>query len=95
MQIHWTLAALHDLDTSLAYIAQEDSTAAQNVAASLKNAAASLAHFPHRGRIGFVEGTREFLVPKLHYFLVYHVQNERIEILRLLHFSQKWPRFVQ
>ena len=95
MRIRWTLEALKDLDEAVGYIAAEDGNTAKEVAVAIKVAAKSLARLPNRGRLGFVEGTRELLVPNLPYFFVFSIQNEQVEILRLIHFSRKWPRFVQ
>jgi plasmid stabilization system protein ParE len=95
MRVRWTLEALKDLDEALGYIAMEDANTAKDIAIAIKAAAKSLARLPNRGRPGFIEGTRELLVPNLPYFIVFLVHNEQVEILRLMHFSRKWPRLVQ
>lgn len=83
---------MRDLDEALAYIAEDDKDTAGDTAVAVKAAAKSLARLPNRGRPGFVEGTRELLVPNLPYFFVFWVQEEQVEILRFMHFSRKWPR---
>jgi len=95
VRVTWTHEALKDLDEALAYIADDDGDAARDIALAIKAAAKSLVNLPHRGRPGFVEGTRELLVPTLPHFFVFWVRNEQVEILRLMHFSRKWPRLVQ
>jgi toxin ParE1/3/4 len=92
MRVRWTLEALKDLDEAVGYIALEDMNTARGIAIAIKAAAKSLAKMPNRGRPGFIEGTRELLVPNLPYFFVFLVQNEQVEMLRLMHFSRKWPR---
>jgi len=92
MRVRWTCEALRDLDEALAYIAEEDQDTARDMAVAVKAAAKSLARLPNRGRPGFVEGTRELLVPNLPYFFVFWVQEEQVEILRFMHFLRKWPR---
>jgi plasmid stabilization system protein ParE len=52
--------------------------------------AALLTRFPEIGRSGRVPGTREFLAHR-HYFLIYRVHGDQIQILRLLHTSRQWP----
>ena len=95
MQVRWTFEALKDLDEAVAYITEfEDRDTAREIACTIKAAAKRLAHLPNRGRLGLVEGTRELLVPDLPYFFVFWIQQERVEILRLMHFSRKWPRLV-
>ena len=93
MRVTWTHEALKDLGEALAHIAEDDRDTARNVAVAIKAAAKSLGKLPNRGRPGFVEGTRELLVPNLPYFFVFWVQGEQVAILRLMHFSRKWPRF--
>ena len=95
MLVKWTPEALKDLDETIGYIAMEDKGTAKNIAIAIKAAAKSLAKLPNRGRPGLVEGTRELLVPHLPYFFVFLVQDEQVQILRLMHFSRKWPRDVQ
>jgi len=95
MRVRWTLAALNDLDEAVGYIAIDDKDTARDIAIAIKSAAKSLAKLPNRGRPGLVEGARELLVPNLPYFFVFLIQNEQVEILRLMHFARKWPRIVQ
>lgn len=95
MRVKWTCEALKDLDETVAYIAEDDRDAARSVAKAIKAAARNLATLPNRGRPGFVADTRELLVPNLPYFLVFWIQEEQVEILRLMHFSRKWPRLIQ
>ena len=96
MRERWTLEALKDLDEAVAYIAEfEDRDTAKEIAVAIKVAAQSLGKLPNRGRPGLIDGTRELLVPDLPYFFVFWIQQKQVEILRLMHFSQKWPRLVQ
>ena len=48
--------------------------------------------FPHRGRPGKKEGTRELLMPSLPYVIIYQVRGDTVHIARILHSSQEWPR---
>lgn len=94
MRVKWTRKAGQDINEAITYIAQDDQEAAKKVASIIRIAGESLLSLSNRGRPGFVEGTRELLIPNIPYFLVYWMQNNNIEILRVLHFSQKWPRLV-
>jgi len=95
MRLRWTLEALKDLEEIVGYVAQEDAQAAQAIAVAIKAASQSLEKFPRRGRPGFVEGTRELLIPRLPHFFVYRVHDGQVQILRILHHAQKWPRMMQ
>jgi toxin ParE1/3/4 len=51
----------------------------------------SLKHWPHRGRPGREEGTREILFQPLPYVAVYRVMEPTIEILHIYHAAQDRP----
>jgi toxin ParE1/3/4 len=51
----------------------------------------SLREWPHRGRVGREEGTREILFPPLPYIAVYRVKDQSIEVLRVYHGAQDRP----
>ena len=46
---------------------------------------------PYSGRIGRVDGTREAVVPRTAYILVYRVSEQAIEILGIWHGARLWP----
>ena len=51
----------------------------------------ALKKWPHRGRVGREEGTREFLFSPLPYVVVYRLTGRSIEVLRVFHTSQDRP----
>jgi toxin ParE1/3/4 len=51
-----------------------------------------LAEFPTLGREGRVPGTRELVINRSPFVLVFRMRNQQIEIIRLLHGAQMWPR---
>ena len=63
MKVHWSPTAVSDLQSIRDYIAQDSPTAAQKVAANIKEATGRLANFPLSGRMGRVPGTRELVLP--------------------------------
>jgi len=58
------------------------------------NAARSLKRFPHRGRIGQHEGTRELVMIPMPYIIVYSVEQEIVHILRIIHAARDRRRIV-
>jgi len=54
-------------------------------------AAQSLRKMPYRGRYGRIGDTRELVLPRLPYILVYQPFAERVLILNVIHAAQKWP----
>ena len=91
MRIIWTPPALRDLAAVRAYLAQFNPDAAQRQITLIVKAASALTQFPNIGRPGRRAGTRELVVSHTPYLLPYRLNADRIEILRVLHASQRWP----
>ena len=73
------------------YIREFNPVAAQKTVACIEAAAKNLARFPEMGPPGEVPGTRELVIPRLPYFVVYRLRGDAVQILRVLHDKQKWP----
>ena len=56
-------------------------------------ACGSLSKFPYLdlGRNGRIPGSRELVFSGLPYVVVYHLQGEVVELLRIYHGAQDWP----
>ena len=91
MQIRWSTAAAQDLFRIVEYIHRENAPAAQRVAKTIYENVGSLSSFPHRGRLGRVEGTRELPVPSLPFLVVYRVTQDAVEIAGVIHGAQGLP----
>jgi toxin ParE1/3/4 len=90
LKLQWTRPALNDLIEAQTYIAQDNPQAAQAVAQRLWDAAQSLTDHPQIGRPGHVADTREWVVRRTPYLIVYRVRAETLEILRLWHTKRDW-----
>ncbi|MEC9357039.1 MAG: type II toxin-antitoxin system RelE/ParE family toxin [Pseudomonadota bacterium] len=90
MRLEWTRLALQDFNEAQDYIAQDNPLAAQAVAQRIADAARRLLEDPEIGRTGQVAGTRECLVTRTSHLLVYRVNGDVIEILRVWHSRQDW-----
>jgi toxin ParE1/3/4 len=91
MQVRWSTAASQDLFQIIEYIRRENAAAAQRVAKTIYENVSSLGLFPHRGRLGRVEGTRELPVPSLPFLVIYRVTQEAVEVAGVIHGAQRWP----
>jgi addiction module RelE/StbE family toxin len=91
MQIRWSSAAAQDLFRIIEYILRENSPAARRVANTIYKSIGSLSSFPHRGRTGRLEGTRELPIPSLPFLVVYRVAEDTVEIAGVIHGAQRWP----
>jgi len=87
--VRWSAPATADLFRIIAYIAEQNSIAAQQVAEALLLAGDSLAIFLRRGRNGSA-GTRELATVRP-YVVVYEVVSDRVLILRIWHAAQDRP----
>ncbi len=92
MQVVWLNKALRNLDEIAAYIAQENPKSAADVMDLIIEQVNQLAMQPAMGRPGRVVGTRELVISNTHYLVPYRIKNNRVEVLRVFHTSQKPPK---
>lgn len=90
-RIRWSPAAADDLEGIGAYLREHHPAYLQSTVEKLYNAAKSLKQFPNRGRSGKLAGTRELVLKPLPYIVVYRVEPEVVNILRIMHTSPDWP----
>jgi toxin ParE1/3/4 len=93
MQVRWSPAAFDDLEGIVNYIRSENPAAAQRVAQMIYDRAGEIGRFPHQGRRGRVEATRELPLPPLSFIVVYRVLEHAgaVEIVNVIHGAQRWP----
>jgi plasmid stabilization system protein ParE len=91
MKIRLMKAAIRDLRETRAYIATDDSRAAQKVMFRLEKAIALIGEQPQIGRPIPEQSAREWSVPGLPYVIAYRVLDGVIEIVRIHHTSRKRP----
>lgn len=94
MRLRWFSEAISDLIDVQAYIVKDSPEVARTVAHRIKKSAELLKIHPFLGRTGRVEGTREIVIPGLPYIIIYRVQHDAIEILRVFHAARKWPEKI-
>lgn len=87
----WLKRALNDRDAQLDYIAHDNPLAAVAQGDRVEDQVDQLLQHPNMGRPGRKQGTRELVISRTPFIVVYRNKGKRIELLRLLHGSQKWP----
>jgi addiction module RelE/StbE family toxin len=94
VKLEWLCFALDDREAIFDHIEIESPRSAVMVDEKIEAASDQLVLFPEAGRSGRILGTRELVVTGLPYILAYHVANDVVRILRVLHTSQQWPNHL-
>lgn len=90
MRITWSRRAHRELDTVLAFIAQENPRAAEEIVEKIMDAIRMLASFPQIGRPTMDPQFRSLAVAGTRYIVYYRLleEEERIQIDHVLHGAQ-------
>jgi len=73
------------------YIAQDNPQAAIDLDELIEQKADQLIEYPEKYRPGRKRGTREMVVHP-NYIVIYRVLPAKVEILRVKHAAQQWPK---
>jgi plasmid stabilization system protein ParE len=92
MNVEWTETALRHIWAARTFIARDNPGAARAVSGRIIRQVEALTVFsPSIGRPGRVAGTRELVVTKTPYIVMYSVSGETVYVLAVLHQAQRWP----
>lgn len=91
MILNWLPAANENRFEQLDYIARDNPLAAIGQDEEIERQVNMLLQQPKMGRPGRLKGTRELVISGTPFIVVYRLQINRIEVIRLLHSSQQWP----
>ena len=91
MKLRWTRPALQDLDHLYEYIAEDNFSAAREMVSRIFEAVQNLKKHPRMGRDGRCGGTRELIIGKTPYVVVYVLKGDEIQIVAVIHVSMRWP----
>lgn len=91
MKLYWTPEATQDREGIYEYIEADNPVAALDLDELIRDKANSLIEHPKRCKPGRAPGTREMVVHP-NYVMVYRIQGDNVEILRVLHARQQWPQ---
>ena len=91
LKIEWLPLASANRFEQLDYIAQDNPLAAIDQDERIERQIDMLLQHPQMGRPGRKKGTRELVISRTPFIVVYRAKGARIEIIRLLHGAQQWP----
>jgi toxin ParE1/3/4 len=91
MEIRWSPEAAADFAGIIEYVRTQKLSAADRIAHTVYDTVTSLESFSRRGRPGRIEGTRELVLAPLPFVVVYRITQNVVEVVRVLHGSQRWP----
>ncbi len=87
--LEWSPRSLRNIESTRDYIAADNPVAAQAVLDAIRRAADGLRSFPMLGHVGQRPGTRELVMVKYHYSLIYRLTPKKIGIVAVVHQSRK------
>jgi toxin ParE1/3/4 len=91
MNIVWHSQAQRDLDQIFDFILQHDPNAAVRLCDRIERRVDQLRQHPHMGRPGRIAHTRELVVARTPYVVVYRMAGTQVDILAVIHASRRWP----
>ncbi len=89
--IEWLPLASTNRFEQLDYIAQDNPSAAISQDEQIEYQVDMLMQHPQMGRPGRKKGTRELVISRTPFVVVYRIKGDQIQIIRLLHSSQQYP----
>jgi toxin ParE1/3/4 len=92
MHVVITPQAESDLDEHFQYVLERNPDAALHMFDAIVGQIMSLGDMPYRTRQGRVPGTREMVITRYPYIVVFEVSAEEVTILHVNHAHQQWPR---
>lgn len=92
MKIRWTKGATDNLENIEVYVGKDNPRAAIKMVIKVIQSVNQLSRHPAMGKPGRIEETRELVIPDTPFIVPYRIKNETVQILRVFHHSQKWPK---
>jgi toxin ParE1/3/4 len=87
----WLPTAIKNRHALIDHIAEDNLRAAIEHDERIEKQIDQLLENPEIGRAGRRKGTRELVISRTPFIVVYRIKAKRIVIVRLLHTSQAWP----
>ena len=91
MKILWSAASVRHLHEAVEYIQGESTGGANQVRRRILETVRRIGQMPFSGREGRIEGTREAVVPRTQYIVVYRVSAQSVDVIGVWHGARQWP----
>jgi toxin ParE1/3/4 len=91
MRLAWTPRARNARAAAIDHIAQDNPEAALAQLGEIERQIKRLTDHPALGRPGRLVGTRELVINRTPFILVYRIESDTVRILHFLHGAQEWP----
>lgn len=91
MPVRYTASAMDDLRRIVRFGIENDLPDPVHFVRGLRDRFARLAEIAHPGRMGCLDGTREWVVTGTPYIAVFLREGGAVTIVRVLHGAQQWP----
>ncbi|MGA3263945.1 MAG: type II toxin-antitoxin system RelE/ParE family toxin [Terracidiphilus sp.] len=91
MKVVWSAASVRRLKEAVEYIQAESAARAVTIRRRILETVWRVGQMPYSGRIGRVEGTREAVVSRSPYIVVYQISAQSVEIVGIWHAARLWP----
>jgi toxin ParE1/3/4 len=92
MNVLWSAASVRHLHQAVDYIQGENFGGATAVRQRILKAAERLGKMLFSERVGRIDGTREAVVPRTPFIVVYRVSEKTVDILGIWHAAREWPK---
>ena len=89
MRLRWMPSAAADLASISDYLTASRPAFRDRTIRQIHDTLRALRKYPNRGRLGKRPGTREILFQPMPYLAIYRIQEDTIEVLRILHGAQQ------
>jgi addiction module RelE/StbE family toxin len=92
-EVRWTTSASRDLRDIIEWLEDESPAAARRIKEIVASRTAQLEDLPRIGRPGRVTGTRELILSRTAYLVIYHLEkgDSTAVIDRVIHARRRWP----
>lgn len=91
MKVIWSAASVRHLEEVFEYLGGGSAELATTTRRRILATVMRVAQMPYSGRAGRVEGTREAVVPRTPFIVVYEIGPKAVEVLGIWHGARLWP----